>query len=114
MFREGLNKSARADVEEICDRKRRETAANPDGFQGFTTNLWRKLTDRCRRRIYSVLPYVAASRNDALELLVFGAKAVMEAMDITLMEYLEALMTARETDSIEKILIDASIFSENF
>lgn len=51
MFREGLNKSARADVEEICDRKRRETAANPDGFQGFTTNLWRKLTDRCRRRI---------------------------------------------------------------
>lgn len=57
---------------------------------------------------------VAASRNDALELLVFGTKAVMEALDITLMEYLEALMTARETDSVEKIMIDASIFSGNF
>lgn len=58
--------------------------------------------------------HVAGSRNDALEMLAYGTRSIMEALDITFVEYLEALMEARETDNIEKILINTKIFSENF
>lgn len=58
--------------------------------------------------------HVAGTRNDALEMLAYGTRSIMEALDITFVEYLEALMEARETENIEKILIDTSVFSENF
>lgn len=58
--------------------------------------------------------HVAGNRNDVLEMLTYGTRSIMEALDITFVEYLEALMEARETENIEKILIDTSVFSENF
>lgn len=46
--------------------------------------------------------HVAASRNDAIEMLAYGSRAIMDTLDIPLMVFLEALMNVSETSSLEK------------
>lgn len=58
--------------------------------------------------------HVAASRNDAIEMLAYGSRAIMDTLDIPLMVFLEALMNARETSSLEKIIIDTSKMANIF
>lgn len=56
----------------------------------------------------TVIVQNSASKEDAIELLAIGTRNIMEQMGITLMEYLEALMEARETTPIRRVVVDAS------
>ncbi|MCD8004799.1 MAG: hypothetical protein LUE91_04015, partial [Oscillospiraceae bacterium] len=51
VFREGLIKSARADGEKFCDKRRRKSAGILYVFQTFATRFWRKSSASRRRRI---------------------------------------------------------------
>lgn len=56
----------------------------------------------------TVIVQNSASKEDAIELLAIGTRNIMEQMGITLTEYLEALMEAREISPDRRIIVDAS------
>ena len=53
--------------------------------------------------------HLEADRSAALELLTLGTRCLMETLNISLYEYLEALMEAKELDLSDRVLIDTSM-----
>ncbi len=54
---------------------------------------------------------IEADRASALELLALGTRSVMETLSISLYEYLEALMEAKEAPLSERVIFDTSYIS---
>ena len=53
--------------------------------------------------------HISADRATALQLLALGTRCVMENLSISLYEYLEALMEAKESALTSRVVIDKSL-----
>ena len=51
---------------------------------------------------------ISATRSSALDLLALGTRTVLETLNISLYEYLEALMEAKENPLSQRVIIDES------
>lgn len=60
----------------------------------------------------TLLIHISASKEDALELLSYGTRNIMDSMGITLTDFLEALMNAKETPSICRTVMDTSCLAQ--
>ena len=58
--------------------------------------------------------HIEADRASALELLALGTRSVMETLSISLYEYLEALMEAKESPLKSRVVIDQSLMDSTF
>ena len=54
--------------------------------------------------------HISATRSSALELLALGTRTVLETLNISLYEYLEELMEAKENSLCERV-IDTSLIN---
>ncbi len=54
----------------------------------------------------------SCTKEDALELLAYGSKSVRECLGISLTDYLEAIIAARETSPIFRTIIDHSMIPD--
>ena len=58
--------------------------------------------------------HIEADRASALELLALGTRSVMETLSISLYEYLEVLMEAKESPLKSRVVIDQSLIDSTF
>lgn len=63
---------------------------------------------RSNKNVEKVHVQIEADRASALELLALGTRSVMETLSISLYEYLEALMEAKEVSLSERVIVDTS------
>ncbi len=59
----------------------------------------------------SIHVQVSGTKEDALELLAYGSRSVRECLGISLMDYLEALVDARDQPNLYRTVIDTSLLS---
>ena len=55
--------------------------------------------------------HIETDRASALELLALGTRSVMETLNISLYEYLEALMEAKEIPLTERVIIHSALLN---
>lgn len=65
-----------------------------------------------KNKNFFLMVHISASREDALELLAYGTRSVMETMGITLTDFLEAFMDAKETPCMCRTAMDTSVLSQ--
>lgn len=54
---------------------------------------------------------ISCNKTDALELLAYGSKSVRECLGINMMDYLEAIVDARENPTLYRTIIDTSLLA---
>lgn len=70
--------------------------------------------DEASENAQNVQVHIEADRASALELLALGTRSVMETLNISLYEYLEVLMEAKESPIKTRVVIDQSLMDSTF
>ena len=70
--------------------------------------------DEASENAQNVQVHIEADRASALELLALGTRSVMETLNISLYEYLEVLMEAKESPLKTRVVIDQSLMDSTF
>ena len=71
-------------------------------------------SDESTENAQKVQIHIEADRASALELLALGTRSIMETLSISLYEYLEALMEAKESPLKSRVVIDQSLMDSTF
>ena len=65
-------------------------------------------SDESTENAQKVQIHIEADRASALELLALGTRSIMETLSISLYEYLETLMEAKERPLDTRVIVDTS------